>query len=94
MFHDRGDIRGQLRRVAAALREHWDPIGGGAIPDLPANEYEGYAPRIVTLLREGADDLRIAKHLSELESGSMGLAPTPPERLVGIATAIRQAAEE
>jgi hypothetical protein len=39
--------------------------------NLPANEYGGYdeyAAQVVTLLREGADELWIADHLTEPSS--------------------------
>lgn len=83
-----------MRRVAAALREHWDPIGRGQMPDLLADEYDSYAPQVVTLLRAGADDLRIATHLAELERTAMGLVPAPPHRLLPVVSAIRRAAGE
>jgi hypothetical protein len=87
-------VRKQIRRVAAALRQHWDPIGGGSMPDLPTDEYDGYAPSVVGLIRRGADDLHIARHLAELERVSMGLSPSPPERLLPVVRELRRAAAE
>ena len=85
--------RDQIRRVSAALREHWDPIGGGQMPDLPADEYENYAPQIVKLIGEGADDFRLVSHLRELERVSMGLRPSPPDDLLSVVRQLRRALE-
>lgn len=38
--------------VAKILRESWDPIGMGSIPDLPADEYASYAPGVIGLIEE------------------------------------------
>jgi hypothetical protein len=82
-----------LDRITRALREHWDPIGLGQASDLPANEYQRYAPAVLLLLREGADDRRIARHLSRLERTSIGLDSRPPEVLLSVVRAIRVAAQ-
>jgi hypothetical protein len=34
---------------------------------LPADEYNSYAPRVVSLIENGADDAAIAAYLKELE---------------------------
>jgi hypothetical protein len=85
--------RDQIRRVSAALREHWDPIGGGQMPDLPADEYENYAPHIITLIREGADDFKLVAHLRELERVAMGLRPSPADDLLSVVRHVRRALE-
>ena len=85
--------RDQIRRVSAALREHWDPIGGGQMPDLPADEYENYAPHIITLIREGADDFKLVAHLRELERVAMGLQPSPPDDLLTVVRRVRRVLE-
>ena len=94
MSSDRHVLREEQRRVRTALREHWDPIGRGAIPELPATEYDGYAPEVVTLLREGADDQRIAEYLRDMERTSMGLTPASLEHLLAVVRAIRSEFEE
>jgi hypothetical protein len=85
------ETRDQIRRVSAALREHWDPIGGGDMPDLPADEYENYAPHIITLIRDGADDFKLVAHLRELERVAMGLMPSPPDDLLPVVRQLRRA---
>ena len=83
--------REQIRRVSAALREHWDPIGRREMPDVPADEYENYAPHIITLIREGADDFKVVAHLRELERVAMGLVPSPADDLLGVVAHLRRA---
>ena len=85
--------RDEIRRLSAALREHWDPIGGGKMPDLPADEYENYAPHIITLIREGADDFKLVAHLRELERVAMGLRPSPPDDLLPVVRHLRRVLE-
>lgn len=58
----------------------WDPIG--VLPDPgddqgPMDEYDSYAPQLVTLLREGATVNKIQDRLSEIRTKSMGLAAYP-----------------
>jgi len=50
--------------VAKILRESWDPIGMGTMPDLPADEYASYAPGVIGLIEEtmqvyGGNDERL-----------------------------------
>jgi hypothetical protein len=61
------DLRAAVRAAAVVLRRDWDPIGGGSIPDLPADEYDSYAPQVVSLLEAGADDAAITAYLKRLE---------------------------
>lgn len=63
------------------------------MPDLPPNEYESYAPGVLLLLRDGADDRRIATYLSRIERNSMGLRASQPERVLVLVPAIREAAQ-
>lgn len=53
----------------------WDPIGVGT--SLPPDEFDAYAPHIVSLVSDGATEFRIANHLSELQTGQFGVAATP-----------------
>jgi hypothetical protein len=55
--------------VARLLREHWDPIGLGVMPELPADEYAAYAPKVVaiiekTMRRYGDEKLSITSALT------------------------------
>jgi hypothetical protein len=77
-----------MRAVEHALREIWDPIGSGKIPDLPANEYESYAPKVVSLLQAGAADREIAVYLAAVEE-RMHLKPRPIYLLERIAAQLR-----
>jgi hypothetical protein len=54
--------------------EEWDPIGVDDMPEA-ADEYDGYIGSIYALLRDSASDERIAQHLSEIETKTMGLSP-------------------
>lgn len=61
----------QIRAVTALLRSDWDPIGHGAIAHLPEDEYESYAPQIVSMIRESQDDAAIAAYLAQLEADTI-----------------------
>lgn len=83
--HDR------MLRLSAALREHWDPIGRGDMPDLPADEYENHASHIITLISDGADDFKLVAHLRELERVAKGLRPSRPDDLLPTVHRLRRA---
>ena len=57
----------QLRAINAILWKDWDPIGCG----VPEDEYEPYAPGVLRLLIEGADQYRLAAHLQRIAQDSM-----------------------
>lgn len=64
-----------IKHVEEILQK-WDPIN--VIEDLiesglPPDEYDSYAPHILSMLRQGADEYKIAKHLGNLQTSSMGL---------------------
>jgi hypothetical protein len=61
-------------KIRPVLMEEWDPIGVHDVPEA-ADEYDGYIGGIYSLLRDGASDERIAQHLSEIETKTMGLSP-------------------
>jgi hypothetical protein len=70
-----------LARIAAVARElrRWDPL---AVADIaPEDEYDAYAPPIVTIVDEGANPWRIAQHLATLQTEHFGVSPTPAENL-------------
>jgi len=60
-------LRAEVRAAADVLRSDWDPIGRGEMENLPADEYDSYAPHVVSLIENGADDAAIAAYLKELE---------------------------
>jgi hypothetical protein len=63
-----------IHAVEAMLRT-WDPIGIAPGEFAPADEYDSYAPRIVSLLTAGASVEGLANHLERIRTGVMGLAP-------------------
>jgi hypothetical protein len=79
----------RIAAVALLLRE-WDPL---SLADMaPEDEYDAYAPPIVTLIAEGATSLRIAQHLTALQTGQFGVGATPEENLK-VATNIMEVLE-
>jgi hypothetical protein len=60
-----------LRLVERALKD-WDPLAVLRGCGMPENEYDAYAPAIVSLVAEGASVESIAKHLGRLRSQSLG----------------------
>ena len=66
-----------VRHVESVLRR-WDPIGvlPGPGDDMgPMDEYDSYAPQIVSLLSRGATVEAIAEHLEGIRTGMMGHPP-------------------
>jgi hypothetical protein len=61
-----------LRRVEAILRD-WNPIGFPVPPD----EYDSYAPPIVTLVAGGASIDDVRAHLHELRTDTIGVGADP-----------------
>ncbi len=76
---DRKAIREKIESIETILRE-WDPIGVFE-PTLspneddpwPADEYDSYAPRILTLLNSGANSREVSAWLSDIRTSSMTL---------------------
>jgi hypothetical protein len=60
-------------RVDRVLWEDWDPIGVRALGG-PDDEYRGYVPSILALLRSGATEAELSERLASLRCLSMGLA--------------------
>ncbi len=67
---ERYPLRDAVREL---LFKRWDPIGINDEP-LVRNEYDSYAPQIWRMLRDGADETKIAHHQRKLRTNSMGLA--------------------
>jgi hypothetical protein len=64
-----------IRLVEAGLRR-WDPIGVEPGSVAPADEYDSYAPRIVSMVKSGCTVDELAAHLEHLGSETMGLGPS------------------
>jgi hypothetical protein len=60
------------KAIDEILWKDWDPIGVNDMEDL-RNEYQGYTPHIFKLVIEGADKIKIAKHLYQIETVNMGM---------------------
>ena len=61
--------------VQAILRS-WDPIGVFSLPGSPAayqDEYDAYAPAILSLLMRGAGVQEVTDHLERLRTREMGM---------------------
>lgn len=69
----------RVATVARLLRE-WDPL---SISDFaPEDEYDSYAPPLVTLVAEGANELQVAQYLSQVQRERLGVPETPAENIV------------
>src|SRR5262249_6410705 len=62
----------EIRLVADILR-HWDPIGVQPRTGAPADEYDSYAPHIVSMVKRGCTHEELAAHLERLCVENMGL---------------------
>jgi hypothetical protein len=60
------------RRVDEVLHYVWDPIGVSYAPEA-RDEYHSYLPHVFNLLKQGANESKIADYLGEITSGRMGL---------------------
>ena len=69
---DRRHLKVAIRNVSGVLRRVWDPIGHGQIPDLPNDEYDSYAPHLLSMIAQGASDASIAEYLQALEGETVG----------------------
>lgn len=67
-----------VRQVEQHLRA-WDPIGVMVGEDSPVDEYDSYAPHIVSLLASGTSKTELAAHLEHIRTVTIGL-PADPSR--------------
>jgi len=73
--------RSEIDHIQRVLRE-WDPIGvqpGQADDSAPLDEYDSYAPEILSRLRGGASSEAIFELLTEIRVKSLEL-PACPEK--------------
>ncbi len=73
----------ELAQVTRVLREEWDPFYLNEVPEA-AEEYDSYAPALLSLVMNGADETAIAAHLLALETQAFGLEGDP-DRAVRVA---------
>jgi hypothetical protein len=62
-------------RVVQSVLRRWDPIGVRPGRRAPANEYDSYAPYLVSMARNGCTLEEITAHLEALASETMGRGP-------------------
>ena len=70
-FRSKGKFLNLYQQIDQILWEYWDPIGIN--DDAPRDEYQGYTPHIFSLTIHGADKVKIAEHLFEIETVNMGM---------------------
>jgi hypothetical protein len=61
------------RELRQLLFWRWDPIGVADSFPFTADEYDGYAPGVVALLRAGASEEDVADHLAFVERETIGV---------------------
>lgn len=71
---------GLAARVGRVLRWIWDPIGLGE--GGPGDEYDGYVPGLVALMRDATpSEHAIVAHLARIEVEEMRLSLAPAGRM-------------
>lgn len=70
-----------IRSIEAILRR-WDPIGVEPGKVAPADEYDSYAPHIVSMVKSGCTVEELATHLEHLSAEWMGLGPSTDASLI------------
>lgn len=76
----------RVRAVQAILRR-WDPIGVRPGEVAPADEYDSFAPHIVSMVAQGCTVDQLSNHLEKLRTGTIGVEVNP-ERDADIASEI------
>ena len=66
------DAMAKIRLVEEILRR-WDPIGVQPGTFAPADEYDSYAPHIVSMVQRGCTMEELARHLEQLSEVTMGV---------------------
>ena len=66
--------RDALRRVDVVqqILRRWDPIGGQSVP---ADEYDSYAPHIVSMVAQGCSREQLCNHLGSVRVDIIGVGP-------------------
>lgn len=72
--------------MVALLLRIWDPIGVHPAVHAPANEYDSYAQRVLSIVQSGGDAAALAAFLAGVRATEMGLGAFPRrDRAVAIA---------
>jgi hypothetical protein len=78
-----GDMKERKREAMARVRivgevlRRWDPIGIRPGEFGPADEYDDYAPHIVTMVDRGCSLDELTGHLERIRTAAMGLEDGP-----------------
>jgi hypothetical protein len=86
----------QIHAVEAILRR-WDPIGVRPGEFAPADEYDSYAPHIVTMVIGGCTIAQLSQHLGHLRTHTIGVEANRKRDLriaIDIVNALRAKKEE
>ena len=71
-FRSKGKFLNLYQQIDQILWEDWDPIGIN--DDAPRDEYQGYTPLILKLVKSKSDSTKIAEKLYEIETELIGLS--------------------
>jgi hypothetical protein len=63
-------------RIVEAILRRWDPIGVEPGTLGPADEYDNYAPHIVSMVNSGCKVEELASHLENLAVVTIGIGPS------------------
>lgn len=80
------EVMARVRAVQAILR-CWDPIGVDPGEIAPTDEFESYAPHIVSMVAQGCSVDKLSNHLEKLRVDTIGVEANP-ERDTDVATEI------
>jgi hypothetical protein len=70
--NNKRDPAAKLRLVEGVLRR-WDPVGVQPGRFAPADEYDSYAPKIVSMVESGCSADALVAHLEHLSVDTMGV---------------------
>jgi hypothetical protein len=62
--------------LVETILRRWDPIGVEPGAVAPTDEYDSYAPHIVSMVKCGCTAEELADHLEHLGSETMGIGPS------------------
>jgi hypothetical protein len=63
-------------RIVESILRRWDPIGVEPGEFGPADEYDSYAPHIVSMVNSGCKPEELASHLEQLAVMTLGIGPS------------------
>jgi hypothetical protein len=68
-----------MRRISTVqqILRRWDPIGVRPGESAPADEYDSYAPHIVSMVAQGCSLEQLCTQLEGIRVDTMGVGPDP-----------------